>query len=441
MHITHELLLAVREGRFPREEFEDLLLEHLMALCPTCCHEIHQFDWALYRQEAPDRLAYQPHFENAVERARMSERAHSKALKEAKPWLRELRTLRPEERRGKVERAIKRFRGEVFADLLVEEARRHLPGNPWQSYSFADAAFAAIYHTPGLRTESSVEVRSIAYRANAQRAMGRLLEADTDMRLARRLLNEKDVTDVSVYAELDSLEGSLRKDQRRLARAAKLFHRSVLFWTFLGQAEDAARNQVTLALVLFDQDELQEAVGILENALQVIDGDDNRCLVLFARLNLARTLEALGKPDDAAEILSEDEKAQEEHFALLQKLRVDWLLGKIEKSRGSFKKARTYLDRARNGFIDAGVGYDVAMVSLDLALVLLELGETTEVQRIAREAHRLFDAQGVHPDALVALQLFKEAAVAERLTAEAINRSVRILRQANRRPLPQETPS
>lgn len=438
MHVTHELLLAVLDGKLPRKVLEEIVKEHLAALCPTCRQELETFDWRRYRREVPHPSLYSAHFERVAESVRGRSREHRHALQEAERWLVELRKVPAEDRRGKVERAHKRFRGELFADLLVEEARSHLPEDPWGAHVWADAAAEVQRRTPGFDKSTGIAVRILGHRGNALRAMGWLNDAAADLAAARRLLEDRPVTDLSICAELDCLEGSLRKDQRKLAVAESLLHRAVFLYRLLGETELRARTEVKLGLVYYDRENAQEAVRANESALVDLSVQETPELYAYTRFNLARSFEALGEPQEALALLGQDEELRHKYFDRLSNLRATWLRGKIARALGRSREAERLLTAAREGFVELGVGYDVAMVSLELALILLERGAMRRVQEIAREALRIFGSQHVHPEALASLKVFRDAAVGERLTAHTVEKILRHFKEAGLKP-PDET--
>jgi len=440
VHVTHELLMAVLDGRIPRNVIEKIVIEHLGALCPTCRQEIETFDWRSYRREVPHPSVYDVQFQRVAESVRDRRRAYEQELEQAQRWLAELRSVPPEDRRRTVERARTRFRGETFADLLVEESSQHLPDDPWSACSWADTAHAVHFHTPGLKKGGPIMVRVLAHRGNALRAMGRLNDAERDLHRARREVESHAVTDLAVCAELDCLEGSLRKDQRHLDLAEKLFHRATVVYRLLGEVELRARTEMKLGFVYYAHGEFAEAAWTTERALADLSLETTPRLYLYARFNLARALEALGEPGRSLALLEDDARYQDVHFDQLSQLRVIWLRGKVQLALRDRDGAEELLSAARDGFAAAGIGFDVAMVSLELALILLERGELGRVKQIAREAFQIFGSQNVHPEALGSLKIFRDAAVAESLSIEIVHQVVAHFREAGQKPAEETQP-
>lgn len=435
MHLNHRLMLAVLDGDLPREALEKIVLEHLAALCPICRQEIETFDWRRYRREVPGPAAYSPYIARVAESARTSAVGLERARRQARRWLAELRRSPAEERAGKVERAHSRFRGDVFAELLVEEARSHLPGDPWGAFAWADAALAAHRRTPGVESRPEVLVRILGHRGNALRATGRLTDAAADLHQARKTLDTARVTDLSVAAELDSLEASLRKDRRELGEAERLLHRAILLYGMLGEVSLRARTEVVLSTVHFHQDRPEDAMRAVTSALRDLSVETEPQLYLSARYSLARALEALGEPRKALALLDEDRELQEEHFQDSWKAGVGYLRGTILAALGHKEAAMERLEDSRRVFIAESLTFDLGIVSLELALLLLERGETARVKQIAQEAFQVFSSQAVHREAFSSLKLFRDAAVAETLTAATVRKLGAHLRKVGTLPV------
>jgi hypothetical protein len=78
--------------------------------------------------------------------------------------------------------------------------------------------------------------------------------------------------------------------------------------------------------------------------------------------------------------------------------------------------------QVRNAFAARGIAYDAALATLELSVIYLNEGRTADVRTLAREMAPVFRAQGVHREALAALQVFCEAAEREEATAELAHR-------------------
>jgi hypothetical protein len=88
----------------------------------------------------------------------------------------------------------------------------------------------------------------------------------------------------------------------------------------------------------------------------------------------------------------------------------------------------------REDLAEQRIAYDTALASLEIAALLLEEGRSGEVRFLARQLLWIFQAQGVHREALAALRLFCEAAEKEVATLEMVRRMLDYLRRAQNDP-------
>jgi hypothetical protein len=96
------------------------------------------------------------------------------------------------------------------------------------------------------------------------------------------------------------------------------------------------------------------------------------------------------------------------------------------------EEAASGLEKVRDYFTDHGLAYDAALSSLDLAVLRLSAGRTAEVKELATAMGWIFKAQGIDREALVALQLFCDAARQESATVELARRVVAEIEKARR---------
>ena len=68
-----------------------------------------------------------------------------------------------------------------------------------------------------------------------------------------------------------------------------------------------------------------------------------------------------------------------------------------------------------------GLAAEAGQISLDLALSLLQLGRMSELREVAEEMLPIFQSRLLHKEALAAVQFFREAAMAETITAAQIH--------------------
>ena len=310
------------------------------------------------------------------------------------------------------------------------EAKRFMPEEPQVLYELAEAAEQILLRTPEGSGYYDALARARAYQANALRARSRLREADERMASARSLVRHENVTDILVYAEVDSNEGVLRKDQHRFQEAEELLTRSVTLFELAGETIEAARSLVVLGLMYYEQQEMAKAIETTETALSVLSPESEPRLYLCARFNLAKFFVESGRYGEGDALLQADAALYQQLANPWTVRRQLWLKSRIALAAGLLAEAeRSFLD-VRAGFMSEGIGYDAALVSLDLALLYLRQNRTAAVKELAEEMREIFAAGDVHREAMAALVLFQEAARRETLTAELIEEMAVCLKQA-----------
>jgi tetratricopeptide (TPR) repeat protein len=125
-----------------------------------------------------------------------------------------------------------------------------------------------------------------------------------------------------------------------------------------------------------------------------------------------------------------DEDAFTEAQILSFTARLRWVEGKIAGDLDRYADAEAALRETRDAFVERGIGFDAALVSLDLAALYARQGRAEEVKRLASEMVPIFESRDVHREALAALLLFKEAALAERVTLSLLDQIVSYLERA-----------
>jgi len=416
VHITVELLKAVRRGDLPHQIVLELAWDHLLHLCPTCRDGVHAFQEETQghpvKAEAAFRLLPLVIERHAAEGAEKSDQADRD--------LRELLELPHEQRLAKIRRANRRFRGVLLAHRLLNEAKRFMPERPQALYELAETAEQILLRALEGPGYYDALARARAYQANGLRARGKLREADERMASVRSLVRHEGVTATLVYAEVDLIEGGLRKDQRRFHEAEELLTRSVTFFELAGEAVEAARSLVVLGAVYYNQQEMAKAIETTQSALTFLSPESDPRLYLCARFNLAKFFVESGRFAEGGALLQSDALLYQQFANPWTVLRRLWLQGRIAVAAGLFAEAeQSFLD-VRAGFVAEGIGYDAALVSLDLALLYLRQNRTAAVKELAEEMREIFAAGDIHREATAALVLFQEAARRETLTAELI---------------------
>lgn len=427
MHLSAELFAAVRRGDLDSKRFAELVTDHLLDLCEHCRAELEA-----YRTETGG-----PFEPRIVAFAKLVEENAPRLLEEeerARQDMRKLLRLPAGERYGRVMRARTHFRGTLFAQLALEEARASLPAQPERALDFAKIAQASVFLNPDSKPAVAAFVLSTAHLANAHRALGELLPAARMFELTRRLLLANGVTDLRTYAEIYSLESSLRKDERHLAQARELLNTAATLYRILEDPTNIAKTLINLAEVSREQGNLDEAIQTATQALANLQPERDPRLYLCARHNLTLYQLELGQLETARELLDSDLSLYERFDDPWTKARLYWLLGKVCHGMGRFEDSENAFRSARDIFLERHHGYDTALVSLDLALVYLDAGKTSALKKLASALPNLLRTHGLHDEAIAALLLFEQAAQRESVTADLVQELSVYLEAARRNP-------
>ncbi len=433
IHLIRPLLRAVSRGELPARVLAELGLQHLLELCPHCREEFAAWQAEIGREASGKGEAYGGAFPPlaAVER---EARERSADRRRAGRDLKLLLELPEAERLERVKRARRHFRGRTLVLLLIEESKRRRGSDAPEAYRLAEAARSVAYHSPQAPGVFGLIALATAHMGNALRAAGSLREAEEHFAYVRQLVRREGVVEMPLLAELDHLEGSLRKDQRLFPLAGELLNRAAMLYRLSGEKAGVGRVLLTTGTMHFAAGELDRAIEAARSALRRFHRKAEPFLHLCARHNLAVYLAEAGRYEEAAARIAADEDLYQQFADPWTALRLSWVKGKIAAAHGDSAAAEAAFLAAREGFAAQGVGYDAAMVSLDLALLYLQEGRTAELRRLAEEVAAIFAGEDVHREAAAALLLFHDAVRTDAATTQMVRELVLYLRAAQTDP-------
>jgi tetratricopeptide (TPR) repeat protein len=177
----------------------------------------------------------------------------------------------------------------------------------------------------------------------------------------------------------------------------------------------------------------QAMVALLEAQPLVEQSGDER-LLYMQRYNLAVVHTHLGRFAEASGLLRLVRQVVVEREDKSEAIRIKWLEGRIAAGLSRHDEAFKLLTKAQEEFASRRMWYDVALCLLEIAVLLLEQGKASAVKVLAQDLAKVFEAKGVHQEALVALQLFQEATVKEVMTAAQARRILEYLFMARDNP-------
>jgi len=375
-------------------------------------------------REAADLLLSTRGRARAGSRPRAEDRAEGEALRTC---LRERCT--PAGARLLVEEADDEYRSWVVAEQAALSSVARAPNHPAEALEWARLAVSIAAQVPGGDAwRSRLEGWALHFQANAERACNDLPAAEASLARGRRLWEAGAPGNPGLLSEawLPWIEANLRRAQRRFAEALQKIDEALA----LDQGELRGQILLSKARLLETMGDPEASTAALLAAEPLIDAHREPRLAFGVRFNLLVDLCELGRAAEAQPRLPAVCALAERMGEPLDLARCAWLRGRIEAGSGNAAEAVLAFGDVRREFREHGLAYDYALVSLDLSLVLLELGRSAEVAAIAREMLWIFKAQGVHREALAALQVFCRAARREAATVELARRVERYLRRA-----------
>lgn len=356
--------------------------------------------------------------------AALEERRRAPAL-----WAR-LRRYPAGDRRAMV-RENEEFRSWALSELLCEESVKAAADKPDDALALAELALLIGELLPaedeGLR--SCTQGYAWAFVGNARRVKGDLPGADAAFARCKELCSAGTSAAQCLFdeARLLDLEASLRREQRHLPQAIDLLDQA---FAVANSDEAKGRILVNRGKALEELGDYEAAVATLRRAAPLIDRAVNPRLYLCLRFNLLENLFQTGGLGEAASMLPEVQELTARQGNDLDVVRFRWLEGRLAAGLGRRGEAERAFRQVRAELARRDIAYDVALVSMELAVLLAEQGRTGDVKNLARQMTPLFQAQGVHREALAALGLFCKAAEAEAATAELAREVLEFLRRA-----------
>jgi tetratricopeptide (TPR) repeat protein len=412
-HPSLETLARWLAGELEHERVLKELAPHFLESCPVC-HAL--------REEIDRLLVASGHWDETV------------AVLETReaPELLPLLGDGPHAERMRRAEEIEELHTWGLCQLLLEKVREQVFSDPARAVETAHLAVRLAGHLgPSYHPDWVLELRArtLAHLGNARRVLGELQGAEDAFLLAVELLEKSGTGNPGVEAELLSLKGSLRLDQRRLEEALDLVERAETLYREAGHPAGVAKALLKKSKTLNQRGQVTEAITVLQKASSEIDPLQEPGLFARARQNLLFTLTLVGRFEEAADLLPEVQALYEASARTVDWLRLRWTEGNIVQGLGQSGDAEAAYRAVRREFLDLGKGLDAALVSLDLAYLLWEQGRTEELKELAGETMVVFESREVHREALAALLLFQQACLEERLTGELIRQVAGQLRR------------
>lgn len=344
-----------------------------------------------------------------------------------------LRDLPPPRRRPAVEQE-SRYWTWAVAERLCEESVRAAAHRASDAVELSRLALRAAELSPeGEPWRSRLLGWVWAFVANARRVQGDLPGAEEGFLRSDRLL---EAGAAAGPGPLDAarplgMKATLRRYQGRFAEALALLEQAL---KVNSSREERGRIFIYKANTLKLMGDFEGALAQLRQAELLLKDVKDARIILIVKHSLIHNLWQLGRYAEAEERLPEARKRAIETGNELDLIRVIWVEGGVAAGLGRRDKALVALEQVRQYFNASRIAYDAALVSMELAVLYLEEGRSAEVKRLSEEMYWIFKSQGVHQEALAALQLFFDAARKEEATADLARRLVEYLTKARCHP-------
>ncbi len=320
-----------------------------------------------------------------------------------------------------------------LCELLCDESVKAAADDAAKALDLAELAVLVAGQVPGPEGgPPRLRGWAWAFLGNARRVHGNLIAADEAFARSRELWEAGASSDPGLLDEsrLLDLEASLRRDQRRLPDALALLDRALA----IGGGKGAGHILVIRAKTLEEMGDYEGAVATLRQAGPFIDGEKNPRLHLCQRFNLLENLCQIGRLVDARPMFPGVRELAIRCGNKLDLVRLRWLEGRVAAGLGQVDEAVSALHEVRVKFVEEGIAYDTALVSLELAVQLAKQGRSGDVKSLARLMAPIFQAQGVHREALSAIGLFRRAAEQEAVSVELASEILEFLRRSQHDP-------
>lgn len=325
------------------------------------------------------------------------------------------------------------FQNWALCERLCLESKQQASNNPALAVQLGTLATQVAERVPGEeRPRYRLRGYASALVANALRVQGDLKSAEEQFAEAEALWQAGEGCVVNLFeSRLLDLKASLRRSQRRLPEALELLDRALVADE---RGSYTGHLLIKRAKTLEEMGEFETAIAVLKEAAPFVDSESDPRLFLCLKHNLADYLSKTQQYTEAESLLPEVKAICYRLGNELDMIRLRWVEGRIADGLGMTDQGIDILAQVRGEFASRSMHYDTALISLELAIIFAREARPDPVKALARHMTPIFQAQGVHREALAALALFRQAAESDNVTADLARRLLEYLHRARHDP-------
>ncbi len=325
-----------------------------------------------------------------------------------------------------------RFSSTVLFDLLRRKSRLEGRKKRQRGIDLAKLALVSLESSDEVFGERIHDLRAFgwAWLANAHRlaldfsaAVAAFEQADREWSTPRAK------QDLSVFAHICNLKGSLWMMRREYVEATQYLDQSCTLFRQLDQSRDEALVLIQRATIHTYAGKLSEAVGDFREAVGLIDEDQEKDLAFTARGNLAAALVRAGEAESAAKELDRARQLNRHIDDPVGTIKLDWIEGDLAELHGDLERAKRLYADVRSQFRDAAESRYLGMVSVDLMTIHSQLGEWEKVGELAAATLPILTSMHLHSETVAAVGLLAEAVKAGSLSRRLLKDLRAALRQ------------
>lgn len=419
------------------------VVAHLVQGCEECRAVVARLFCVLMGPGEPDEVALSSQEDAAYDAA--LERAFSFALHKEREVLEERKraalSLLSDPSLENLPEIPKHLQGIPMFEALLERSWSLRHESPEQMVRLADWARLL---SERIKTEfgsvQDYQCRAWMELGNAYRAADDLDEAELALGRATELFLQGSRDEI-LAARLFEVQASLYSDRRRFDLAATALDLVLAIYRRKGDERLVGRTLIKKGMCIGYQGEAEDAIGLIEEGLRLVDDLRDPQLVFLAVHNQARLMSDCGRFRDARIAVFDLKGRGLDPGGRVNELKVRWLEGQINAGLGELERAERDLREVQQEFEVMELGYKAALVGLELGAVLLRQGRSDEASEKVLAAADVFSVLGIGREAGASLLLLRKAFERKMTDAALLDYVIRLLHgleDGPRKPEPSE---